>query len=114
MKPNPLVDARRSTFPIIYPTLWALYKKASALTWFVEEVDLAGDVDQWKSLSDNERYFVKVVLAFFAGSDNLVNENLCMRFFGDVQATEATSFYAAQGMIAAAHAATDRAGSPAP
>mgnify|MGYP003781749643 CR=1 FL=1 len=104
MKPNPLVDTRRSTFPIMYPTLWALYKKASALTWFVEEVDLAGDVAQWKSLGENERYFIKVVLAFFAGSDNLVNENLCMRFFGDVQATEARSFYAAQVMIEAVHA----------
>ena len=104
MKPTPLVDARRSTFPILYPTLWALYKKASALTWFVEEVDLAGDVAQWKTLSENERYFIKVVLAFFAGSDNLVNENLCMRFFGDVQATEARSFYAAQVMIEAVHA----------
>lgn len=104
MKPTPLADSRRSTFPIVYPTLWALYKKASALTWFVEEVDLAGDVEQWKSLGENERYFIKVVLAFFAGSDNLVNENLCMRFFGDVQATEARSFYASQIMIEAVHA----------
>lgn len=104
MKPNPLADTRRSTFPITYPTLWSLYKKASALTWFVEEVDLAGDVEQWKSLSDNEQYFIKVVLAFFAGSDNLVNENLCMRFYADVQATEARSFYASQVMIEAIHA----------
>lgn len=104
MKLTPLTDSRRSTFPILYPSLWGLYKKASALTWFVEEVDLAADVDHWKSLTENERYFIKVVLAFFAGSDNLVNENLCMRFYGDVQATEARSFYASQVLIEAIHA----------
>lgn len=104
MKSNPLVDTRRSTFPIQYPSLWEMYKKSSALSWFVEEVDLAGDMEHWKNLNDNERYFIKVVLAFFAGSDNLVNENLCMRFYNDVQATEARSFYASQILIEAIHA----------
>lgn len=101
---NPLLDDRRATFPIIYPSLWGLYKKASALTWFVEEVDLAGDIDGWDRLNEDEKHFIKVVLAFFAGSDNIVNENLAYRFYNDVQAPEARAFYSSQIFIETVHA----------
>jgi hypothetical protein len=63
-------------FPIQYPDIWAMYKKAEASFWTAEEVDLAKDTMDWESLKDDERHFISHVLAFFAASDGIVNENL--------------------------------------
>lgn len=63
-------------FPIKYPDIWDFYKKAVACFWTIEEIDLGKDSADWKKLTDNERYFISYVLAFFAASDGIVNENL--------------------------------------
>ncbi|XP_059058427.1 ribonucleoside-diphosphate reductase subunit M2 [Achroia grisella] len=83
-------------FPIQYPDIWNMYKKAEASFWTVEEVDLSKDLSDWESLKDCERHFIKHVLAFFAASDGIVNENLVERFSQEVQVTEARCFYGFQ------------------
>lgn len=98
--------SRFTTFPIRYPDLWALYKKAIASFWTVEEIDLAGDVKDWETLNDSERHFIKMVLAFFAASDGIVFENLSLNFTEDVQIPEARSFYAYQGFNESIHGET--------
>jgi ribonucleoside-diphosphate reductase subunit M2 len=90
-------------FPINYPDIWRFYKKAVASFWTTEEVDLGRDMDDWVKLKDDEQYFVKHVLAFFAASDGIVNENLVERFMAEVQASEARSFYGFQIMIENIH-----------
>ncbi|NP_001244266.1 ribonucleoside-diphosphate reductase subunit M2 [Bombyx mandarina] len=83
-------------FPIQYPDIWQMYKKAEASFWTVEEVDLSKDLSDWETLKDSERHFIKHVLAFFAASDGIVNENLVERFSQEVQVTEARCFYGFQ------------------
>nr|QCQ67530.1 RR2B [Lymantria dispar multiple nucleopolyhedrovirus] len=83
-------------FPIQYPDMWRMYKKAEASFWTVEEVDLSKDTSDWERLNDNERHFIKHVLAFFAASDGIVNENLVERFAQEVQVAEARCFYGFQ------------------
>ena len=83
-------------FPIKYPDIWDLYKKHVGSFWVVEEVKLDKDMKDWLNLTDNERYFIKNILAFFAASDGIVNENLALRFMGDVQIPEARAFYGFQ------------------
>ncbi|XP_047019278.1 ribonucleoside-diphosphate reductase subunit M2 [Helicoverpa armigera] len=83
-------------FPIQYPDIWEMYKKAEASFWTVEEVDLSKDMSDWENLKDSERHFIKHVLAFFAASDGIVNENLVERFSQEVQVTEARCFYGFQ------------------
>jgi ribonucleoside-diphosphate reductase subunit M2 len=73
-----------------------MYKKAEASFWTVEEVDLSKDLNDWAKLKDSERHFVSHVLAFFAASDGIVNENLVERFSQEVQVTEARCFYGFQ------------------
>lgn len=90
-------------FPIQHDAIWKMYKKAQASFWTVGEVDLAKDMDDWAGLKENERYFVKHVLAFFAASDGIVNENLAERFMGEVQLPEARCFYGFQIMIENVH-----------
>ena len=87
---------RFTVFPIEHENLWALYKKAQMSNWTAEEVDVSDDMEDWKSLSDNERHFIKYILAFFAGSDGIVFENINNNFADEVQLTEARSFYAYQ------------------
>jgi ribonucleoside-diphosphate reductase subunit M2 len=87
---------RFTVFPIEHDNLWSLYKKAQMSNWTAEEVDVSADMDDWKKLSDNERHFVKYILAFFAGSDGIVFENINNNFADEVQYTEARSFYAYQ------------------
>merc|ERR1712012_128891 len=82
--------------PIQYGDIWQMYKKAEASFWTAEEVDLSKDVKDWENLKDDERYFVSHVLAFFAASDGIVNENLVERFSKEVQVTEARCFYGFQ------------------
>jgi len=93
-------------FPIRYPQLYALYKKALSSFWTVEEIDLAQDMKDWELMTDGERYFIKHVLAFFAAADGIVIENLALRFMGDVQISEAKIFYAAQMQQEAIHSET--------
>lgn len=98
--------ARYTTFPIRYPDLWALYKKAVSSFWTVEEIDLAADLKDWENLNDSERHFIKMVLAFFAASDGIVFENLSLHFTEDVQIPEARAFYAYQGFNESIHGET--------
>uniref|UniRef100_A0A667WXM2 Ribonucleoside-diphosphate reductase subunit M2 n=1 Tax=Myripristis murdjan TaxID=586833 RepID=A0A667WXM2_9TELE len=93
LKENP---RRFVIFPIQYHDIWQMYKKAEASFWTAEEVDLSKDLQHWESLKDDERYFISHVLAFFAASDGIVNENLVERFTQEVQVTEARCFYGFQ------------------
>lgn len=90
-------------YPIKYNEIWKMYKLALSSFWTAEEVDLAKDMDDWLKLSDNERYFIKNILAFFAGSDGIVNENLSSRFMNDVAIPEAKCFYGFQIAIESIH-----------
>ena len=94
---------RFSPFPLQYPDLWEMYKQAVACFWTVEEVNFSRDRADWKGLTADERHFVSHVLAFFASSDGIVQENLCMNFCTEVQVAEARSFYAAQGFFESIH-----------
>ena len=98
--------ARFTTFPIRYPDLWALYKKAVGSFWTVEEIDLATDLKDWEGLTTSERHFIKMVLAFFAASDGIVMENIDMNFSKEVQIPEARSFYAYQAFSESIHGET--------
>ncbi|UZJ56551.1 hypothetical protein CBS101457_005871 [Exobasidium rhododendri] len=94
-------------FPIRYHEIWQMYKKAEASFWTAEEIDLSKDLHDWDNkLNDNERHFVSHVLAFFAASDGIVNENLVERFSGEVQAAEARCFYGFQIMMENIHSET--------
>lgn len=92
-------------FPIKHPVIWDWYKKSVASFWTVEEVDLSQDMVDWETkLTDNDRNFVKHVLAFFAASDGIVNENLVLNFMREVQVPEARCFYGFQVAIENIHA----------
>lgn len=91
-------------FPLQHMDIWEMYKKAEASFWTVEELDLSQDRQDWARLSDNERHFLKYVLAFFAASDGIVNENLLCNFSNEVQYPEARCFYGFQISIENIHA----------
>jgi len=91
----PTLD-RFTVFPIEHENLWAMYKKAQMSNWTAEEIDFSKDMDDWVNMSENEQHFIKYILAFFAGSDGIVFENLNDNFASEVQYTEARSFYAYQ------------------
>jgi len=93
-------------FPIQYPDLWDLYKQAESTIWTAEEIDLSQDLVDWENLNDNERYFIKNILAFFAASDGIVNENLAENFVNEVQYPEAKFFYGFQIMMENIHSET--------
>lgn len=94
-------------FPIQHDDIWQWYKKAEASFWTAEEIDLHQDVQDWENkLNDDERYFIKHVLAFFAASDGIVNENLAENFVNEVQYTEAKFFYGFQIMMENIHSET--------
>ena len=93
-------------FPIQYPAIWEMYKKAEASFWTAEEIDLASDLTDWEKLTDGERHFVEHVLAFFAGADGVVNENLLARFADEVTSPEARCFYCFQMAIENIHSET--------
>ncbi|MEB3246114.1 MAG: ribonucleotide-diphosphate reductase subunit beta [Vampirovibrionales bacterium] len=90
-------------FPIKHNAIWEMYKKAVASFWTAEEVDLSSDLEHWRGLNDNERYFISHILAFFAASDGIVNENLASRFSTEVQIPEARCFYGFQIAIENIH-----------
>lgn len=103
---DPLLEEnpdRFVVFPIKHPKVWEMYKKAMASFWTADEVDLTKDVQQWPKLTENERYFIKHVLSFFAASDGIVNENLVERFMAEVQMTEARCFLGFQVMMENIH-----------
>jgi ribonucleoside-diphosphate reductase beta chain len=107
--PEPLLDPsedRFVIFPIRHPDVWEMYKKHMAVIWTAEEVDLSKDMKDWEKLSDGERYFVKNILGFFAGSDGIVMENLATRFMREVQWPEAKFFYSCQNLMEAVHSET--------
>lgn len=83
-------------FPIQYNDIWEYYKQHQAAFWTAEEVDLSGDIRDWQNLTDNEKYFIKNILSFFASSDGIVNENLAENFLKEVQYPEAKFFYGIQ------------------
>lgn len=107
---EPLLKASKRRFvlfPIQYHELWTLYKKAEASFWTAEEIDLSHDWVDWTNhLNANERHFISHVLAFFAASDGIVNENLVERFSNEVQVAEARCFYGFQIMIENVHSET--------
>ena len=91
-------------FPIKHNDIWEFYKKSEASFWTAEEIDLSNDNADWDNkLNDNERHFVKHVLAFFAASDGIVNENLAINFLNEVQYPEARFFYGFKVMMENIH-----------
>lgn len=106
---EPLLDQsndRFVLFPIKYHDIWEMYKKSMASFWTAEEIDLYQDLDDWNKLNDDEKHYIKHVLAFFSASDGIVNENLALRFYNDVQIPEARSFYGFQIAMENIHAET--------
>ena len=96
-------EKRYVIFPIKHDRFWEMYKRAEANFWTTEEVDLEKDKVDWKKLTDNEKHFVESVLAFFAASDGIVNENLVERFCQEVTILEAKFFYGFQIAIENIH-----------
>lgn len=92
--------------PINYPNIWEMYKKHEASFWTAEEIDLSADMKDWQGLNDGERHFISHVLAFFAASDGIVNENLAVNFMSEVQVPEARCFYGFQIMMENIHSET--------
>ena len=104
LQPN---DNRFVIFPIQHDDLWEWYKKQQACFWTAEEIDLHADIVDWTTkLTDDERYFIKHILAFFAASDGIVNENLAENFVNEVQYSEAKFFYGFQIMMENIHSET--------
>jgi len=108
--PEPILQEnpnRFVLFPIEHEDIWQMYKQQEACIWTAEEIDLAQDLNDWRNkLNDDERYFIKNVLAFFAASDGIVNENLGENFVAEVQYTEAKFFYGFQLMMENIHSET--------
>ncbi|MCB0478809.1 MAG: ribonucleotide-diphosphate reductase subunit beta [Crocinitomicaceae bacterium] len=100
-------NSRFVLFPIKHHDIWEFYKKAEASFWTAEEIDLTPDIVDWENkLNDDERFFIKHVLAFFAASDGIVNENLAENFLSEVQYTEAKFFYGFQVAMENIHSET--------
>lgn len=92
--------------PIKYPAIWEMYKKAEASFWTAEEIDLSDDMKHWENLNPGEKHFISHILAFFAASDGIVNENLAVNFMSEVQLPEARCFYGFQIMMENIHSET--------
>jgi ribonucleoside-diphosphate reductase beta chain len=107
---EPILSASSSryvTFPIVYKNLWEMYKKALASFWTAEEISFSDkDFNDWKEMTENERSYVKNILAFFAASDGIVMENIDLNFGSEVQISEARSFYAYQAFNESIHGET--------
>ena len=100
-------NSRFVLFPIVHDDIWSFYKRAEASIWTAEEIDLSPDLVDWSNkLTEDERFFIKHVLAFFAASDGIVNENLAEHFLVEVQYTEAKFFYGFQIMMENVHSET--------
>jgi ribonucleoside-diphosphate reductase beta chain len=104
LEPN---EGRFVLFPIQHNDIWSFYKRAEASFWTAEEIDLSADIIDWENkLNENEKHFIKHILAFFAASDGIVNENLAENFLSEVQYTEAKFFYGFQVAIENIHSET--------
>jgi ribonucleoside-diphosphate reductase subunit M2 len=99
-------NSRYVMFPIKDKEIWDMYKKQMDCFWRAEEIDLFKDLNDWNKLNENEQFFIKMVLAFFAASDGIVIENLGLRFMGDVQLAEARAFYGFQIAMENIHSET--------
>lgn len=99
-------NSRYTLFPIKDNDIWRMSKKALACFWTVEEIDFSKDPADWTKLTDSERFFIKRVLAFFAGADGIVLENLMENFYSEVELMESKYFYAVQEMMEAIHSET--------
>lgn len=99
-------DNRYVMFPIQDQDIWQMYKKQVECFWRAEEIDLSKDTAHWESLTNQERYFISMILAFFAASDGIVTENLAARFMGEVQLSEARAFYGFQIAMENIHSET--------
>jgi ribonucleoside-diphosphate reductase subunit M2 len=99
-------DNRFVMFPIRYDDIWEMYKKQVDCFWRPEEIDLTKDLAHWDGLSSDERYYISMILAFFAASDGIVLENLAQRFMSDVQVSEARAFYGFQIAMENIHSET--------
>ncbi|MCB0819219.1 MAG: ribonucleotide-diphosphate reductase subunit beta [Bacteroidetes bacterium] len=110
MKDEPILRENKDRFvlfPIRHKEIWEMYKKAEASFWTAEEIDLHADLTDWENkLTSDEKHFIKHVLAFFAASDGIVNENLAVNFMNEVQYPEARCFYGYQIMIENIHSET--------
>jgi len=93
-------------FPIKYDDIWSMYKKQVDCFWRAEEIDLSKDTKDWNTLNKDEKNFVSMILAFFAGSDGIVLENLAVRFMSDIQLAEARAFYGFQIAMENIHSET--------
>ena len=93
-------------FPIKHHDIWSMYKKQIDCFWRAEEIDLSKDISHWNNLNDDEKYFISMILAFFAASDGIVLENLAIRFMSDVQLSEARAFYGFQIAMENIHSET--------
>lgn len=108
-QPEPLLEenpGRFVLFPIKHDDIWNMYKKAEASFWTAEEIDLASDMNDWNNLTRNERHFISNVLAFFAASDGIVNENLAANFATEITSPEARCFYGFQIAVENIHSET--------
>ena len=106
MRTEPILSENKNRFvlfPIEHHDIWKFYKQAEASFWTAEEVDLSQDLKDWDKLNEGERHFISHVLAFFAASDGIVNENLGENFVAEVQYTEAKFFYGFQIAIENIH-----------
>ena len=107
---NKLLDPsneRFCMFPVQDEQIWGFYKRMISCFWIVDEIDFTGDLSDFQEkMSDHERHFVKMILAFFASSDGIVNENLCFRFSNEVQLSEARAVYSVQNFMESIHGET--------
>ena len=99
-------ESRYVMFPIQDQSIWQMYKKQVDCFWRAEEIDLSKDMAHWESLQKEEKYFISMILAFFAASDGIVLENLAARFMGEVQLSEARAFYGFQIAMENVHSET--------
>lgn len=109
MNPEPLLNQssqRMVIFPIQHHNFWEMYKKMRSAFWTPEEIDFSNDLTDWAKLNDDEQYFIEHVLAFFAGSDGIVNMNISLNFSKEVMIPEAKFVYDFQSMIEGIHAET--------
>jgi len=99
-------NKRYVLFPIEYKEIYDLYKKVESAFWTTHEIDLSKDIDDWEKLTDNEKYFIKNIIGFFAGSDGIIMENLACRFMDEIQIPEARAFYSYQIFNESIHSET--------
>lgn len=97
-------NTRFTQFPIKFPRLQHAYEIQESMFWSAKEIDYSADISDWNSLSDDERYFIELILGFFSSADGIVLENLLHNFLNEIKATEARNFYAFQGMMENVHA----------